>query len=141
MLKDYSQILKMWNEILNNSYLKMIKEKHIKWNNIFNISKITTNVEEQKPDEIVKDDMDSIIMPNICKIMNYYDIASETCASDDVKVVDDTAVQVEKWARSGLKILLIVLLSSVWLLVAVIAFFAIKAKMNKQEDYSEDETT
>lgn len=85
--------------------------------------------------------MDSIIMPNICKIMNYYDIASETCASDDVKVVDDTAVQVEKWARSGLKILLIVLLSSVWLLVAVIAFFAIKAKMNKQEDYSEDETT
>ncbi len=103
--------------------------------------KITTNVEEQKPDEIVKDDMDSIIMPNICKIMNYYDIASETCASDDVKVVDDTAVQVEKWARSGLKILLIVLLSSVWLLVAVIAFFAIKAKMNKQEDYSEDETT
>ncbi|HPC34694.1 MAG TPA: hypothetical protein PLP73_03440, partial [Candidatus Absconditabacterales bacterium] len=103
--------------------------------------KITTNVEEQKPDEIVKDDMDSIIMPNICKIMNYYDIASETCASDDVKVVDDTAIQVEKGARSGLKILLIVLLSSVGLLVAVIAFFAIKAKMNKQEDYSEDETT
>jgi len=100
--------------------------------------KITKNVENQKPDEIIKEDMDSIIMPNICKIMNYYEIASEKCASDDVKIIDDTAVKVERWARSGLKILLIVLLSSVWLLVAVIAFFAIKAKMNKQE-YSEDE--
>jgi len=109
-------------------------------NNIISLisQKISKNPEDQKSDEIVKDDMDTIIMPNICKIMQYHDIASDKCSSDDIKVTDDSAVKVEKWARSGLKILLIVLLSSIWLLVGVIAFFAIKAKINKQED-SEDE--
>jgi hypothetical protein len=70
--------------------------------------------------------------------MNYHNIASEKCSSEDIKVIDDSSVEIEKWARSWLKILLIVLLSSAGLLVWVIAFFAIKARINKQEE-DEDE--
>jgi hypothetical protein len=58
--------------------------------------KIAKNPENQRPDEIIKDDMDSIIMPNICKIMNYHNIASEKCSSEDIKVIDDSSVEIEK---------------------------------------------
>jgi len=41
--------------------------------------KISKTPGEQKPDEINKDDMDMIVMPNICKITNYYNIISDKC--------------------------------------------------------------
>ncbi|MBO4517113.1 hypothetical protein J5751_06925 [bacterium] len=39
-------------------------------------SKSTENPDVQKNDEITKSDLDNIVVPNICKIMKYYNIAS-----------------------------------------------------------------
>ena len=100
--------------------------------------KITNNIQDQKPDEITKDDMDSIILPNICKITKYYNIPSEKCVSEDTKIIDDSWIKAEKWARSWLKILLTVFWSLLWLFILIIIIFAIKAKMNKQEDTDEE---
>jgi hypothetical protein len=65
-------------EIILNKILAMISQK------------ITKDTTEQKPDEITKDDMDTIVVPNICKITVYHNIPSEKCLSEDTKVVDDT---------------------------------------------------
>jgi hypothetical protein len=58
--------------------------------------KITKNPEEQKPDEITKDDMEMTILPNICKITVYHNIPSEKCASEEIKIVDDSQIKAEK---------------------------------------------
>lgn len=99
--------------------------------------KITKNPTEQKPDEITKDDMDAIIVPNICKITLYHNIPSEKCESIDTKFVKDNWIKAETWSKSWLKILLIVLWSFVWLFVAIIVVFALKAKFNKNQDEEE----
>lgn len=100
--------------------------------------KITKNPEDQKPDEIAKDDMDNIVVPNICKITKYYNIPSEKCISEDTKIIDDSGIKAETWNRSGLKILLIVLWTFVWIFIIIIAIFAIKAKMSKKEEDDEE---
>jgi putative effector of murein hydrolase LrgA (UPF0299 family) len=71
--------------------------------------KIATNPEEQKEDEITKDDMDLFIVPNLCKIMAYYNIPSESCISADTKIVEEQNIEIEKSGISGLKILFVVL--------------------------------
>ncbi len=96
--------------------------------------KISNNPEDQKPDEIARDDMDLFIMPNLCKIMAYYDIPSESCSSQDTKIVEDTWLETEEWWMSGLKILLIILWAFVWVFVVLVVIFAVKAKMNKDEE-------
>ena len=73
-------------------------------------------------------------MPNLCKIMVYYNIPSESCISNDTKIVEEQAIEVEKSSGSGLKILFIVLWALVWVFVILIVIFAIKARMNKDDD-------
>lgn len=109
-------------EIILNKILAMISQK------------ITKDTTEQKPDEITKDDMDTIVVPNICKITVYHNIPSEKCLSEDTKVVDDTWIKAETGSRSGLKILLIVLWAFVWIFVVIVVVFALKARINKQKE-------
>jgi len=58
--------------------------------------KINTDETEQGEDEIAKDDMDLIIMPNICKIMDYYNMPSEKCVSEDTKIVEEQNLEIEQ---------------------------------------------
>lgn len=95
--------------------------------------KITTNPTEQKPDEITTDDMNLIVMPNVCKIANYYNIPSEKCGWEDTKIVDETEIQAETGWSGFLKILLIILWVFVWIFVVLVIVFAIKAKIKKEE--------
>ncbi len=96
--------------------------------------KIAINPTEQKPDEIAKDDMDLVIMPNLCKIMAYYDMPSESCSSQETKMVENEEIDTETWTNSWLRILFIVLWAFVWIFVILVVVFAIKAKMSKTED-------
>lgn len=96
--------------------------------------KIADDPTQQKEDEITKDDMDLFIVPNLCKIMVYYNIPSESCSSTDTKIVENENIQAESSSGSGLKILFIVLWSLVWIFVIIIVIFAIKARMNKDDD-------
>jgi len=54
--------------------------------------------------------MDTIIMPNICVIMQFYSIPSTLCNSDNTKAVPEgIAVESGQKSSSLLKIILIVL--------------------------------
>ena len=127
---------------------KQIDEKEVKkWilNQIITLvsSKIAQDPWNQWPDEISKSDMEDIIMPNMCVILNYYDIPSEKCISDNTKMVDNSQkIKKETWdnivnnekAKSGLKIVLIIIWSIIWLLALMVLVFAIKAKLHKDND-------
>ncbi|MEI8091772.1 MAG: hypothetical protein WCG98_06220 [bacterium] len=45
-----------------------------------------------KTDQVDPLDMDAVIMPNICKIMSFYNLVSELCPNNDVKIVDTAAI-------------------------------------------------
>jgi len=62
--------------------------------------KITNDIQNQKPDEITKDDMDMVIMPKFCQISEYYEIPSERCSSEETKIVEDEGITAEKGVRS-----------------------------------------
>jgi hypothetical protein len=51
--------------------------------------KIADNEETQQADQITRSDMTDIIMPNMCVILQYYNIPSEKCISEDTKFVDN----------------------------------------------------
>ncbi|HRX64256.1 MAG TPA: hypothetical protein P5060_04080, partial [Candidatus Absconditabacterales bacterium] len=101
--------------------------------------KINTDETEQGEDEIAKDDMDLIIMPNICKIMDYYNMPSEKCVSEDTKIVEEQNLEIEQGAKSWLKTLLIILGIFLGIFVVLIVVFAVKAKINKQKEEGEEE--
>jgi cell division septal protein FtsQ len=64
--------------------------------------------------------------------LNYYNIPSEKCSSDNVKITNSEDIKTE-WSsqKSGLKIILIVIWSIIALCVLVVVWFAIKAKISK----------
>ncbi|HKL44223.1 MAG TPA: PKD domain-containing protein [Candidatus Absconditabacterales bacterium] len=99
--------------------------------------KITNDIQNQKPDEITKDDMDMVIMPKFCQISEYYEIPSERCSSEETKIVEDEGITAEKGVRSGLKIIFIILGIVVGLFVIVIVVFAVRARMSKSEEDEE----
>lgn len=99
--------------------------------------KITNDIQNQKPDEITKDDMDMVIMPKFCQISEYYEIPSERCSSEETKIVEDEGITAEKGVRSWLKIIFIILWIVVWLFVIVIVVFAVRARMSKSEEDEE----
>jgi heme/copper-type cytochrome/quinol oxidase subunit 2 len=78
--------------------------------------------------------MDLIIMPNLCKIMAYYDIPSENCSSDDTKIIENQWLETEKSWKWWLKILFIILGSFIWVFAILVIIFAVKAKLNKEEE-------
>ena len=43
-------------------------------------------------DQIDSDDMEIIVMPNMCKIMNFYTISSSSCSSETLISVPDDAL-------------------------------------------------
>lgn len=118
--------------------------KKAKLNEILTViqGKIADNDETQQADQITRSDMTDIIMPNMCIILQYYNIPSEKCISEDTKFVDSGSkidasgssdnTKTKKW----LKIVLITIWSLVWILAIMILLFAIKAKFNKHDEES-----
>lgn len=83
-------------------------------------------------------DMTNIIMPNMCNILAFYSIISETCPNDNVKIVANAdtikSANTPSSSPSWLKILLIVIGSIVGIFVILVIIFAVRAKMNQQEE-------
>ena len=104
--------------------------------------KTTQDLANQKEDEITKSDLDEVVVPNICKILNYYEIVSNTntCGNmNDIKIPEEQKAQeVSKnkiW--TWLKVLLISLSSLIGIFVLLVIFFAIKAKINRSKEEEE----
>jgi len=84
-------------------------------------------------------DMKVIIMPNMCKILAYYVIASEACPENDLKAID-TTISPDNSPGSGKRrrVLLIVLWVFVGIFVVLVIVFAVRAKLNQtREDIEE----
>lgn len=102
----------------------------------------TEDLENQKEDEITKSDLDSVVVPNICKIMNYYNIPSNTnicwVTEDTIAVAEVSEKDTEKPSKNRLstwlKVLIISLSSLIWLFVILVIFFAVKAKINRNNE-------
>lgn len=45
---------------------------------------------EVKDNQVDPLDLDAVIVPNICKIMNFYNLVSELCPNNDIKIVSGT---------------------------------------------------
>ena len=85
--------------------------------------------------------MDTIIMPDICSIMDIYSIPSSFCSTNNLKAVPDnitvqtgTTVAVAKSGTSILKIIFIILGIFVGIFVALVVIFAVRAKMRQEKD-------
>jgi len=110
-----------------NKILAMISEK------------ITPSGAEQKEDQIDQFDMDEIIMPNMCKIMIFYNLPSKYCISPELQTtVEEKIPEAKKGNSSRLKIVLIILGIIIIAFWWIIVIFAIKAKKSEEEDFIED---
>jgi hypothetical protein len=79
--------------------------------------------------------MDTIIMPNICVIMQFYGIPSTLCNSEDTKAVPEgLVVETGQKSSSLLKIVLIVLGVLVGIFLILVVIFAVRARMNQEQE-------
>lgn len=82
-------------------------------------------------------DMKTIIMPNMCNILSFYTIISDACPNDNVKIVanaDTIKSANAPWWSSRWKIILIILWILVGAFIVLVIIFAIRARMNQQEE-------
>jgi len=109
------------------------------------VNLITAHVADPKKaiadNQIEKNDMDTIIMPDICSIMEMYSIPSSFCSTSTLKAVPDnltvqqgTAPVATKSSTSIIKIIFIVLWAFVWIFVILVVIFAVRAKMRQEKD-------
>lgn len=91
-----------------------------------------------KSDEIDSVDMEITIIPSMCKIMTYYSIPSEKCSSDQLKDVPSGIVKEPTWMSKLVKTLLIILWVLVGWFVVVVIIFAVKSRLMKKEEETEE---
>ena len=92
-------------------------------------------------DQIDKIDMDTIIIPNICIITQFYSIPSGLCSNGDTQLVpDNLPVELGKKSSSLLSIVLIVLGILVAVFVILVVIFAVRARMAqaREEEIGEE---
>ncbi|MCX6823805.1 MAG: PKD domain-containing protein [candidate division SR1 bacterium] len=85
-------------------------------------------------------DMQTTIMPNMCKILAFYTIVSDACPNDNVKIVANADAIKAANATGGStwwKIILIVLGIVVGVFIILVIVFAVRARMNQNEENGE----
>lgn len=85
-------------------------------------------------------DMKTIIMPNMCRILAFYSIVSDACPNDNVKIVanpDAIKAANATWWSTWWKVVLIILWIVVGIFIVLVIVFAVRAKMNQNEENSE----
>jgi hypothetical protein len=89
-------------------------------------------------------DMTNIIMPDICKIVSFYNLVSTLCPNNNVKIVTTTVTVANPSKISRWRIILRVVGIAAGIFVALVIVFAIRARMKKsagEEDEEEDLVT
>ena len=94
------------------------------------------NIQENQIDPT---DIDTTIMPNVCSIMEFHNIPSKLCWSDDLQEIPENTTTVG-WVNSVVKIILTIAGIGIGIFVVLVLIFAIKAKLkNKDEDDAGEE--
>ncbi len=88
--------------------------------------------------QIDKTDMDTIVVPNICKIMSIYTIPSSLCSTSDIRTVpENLSVETGESSTNWLKVIFIILGIAVVGFIGLVVVFAIKAKMKQEQEEQE----
>jgi PKD repeat protein len=103
-----------------------------------NVAENSNNIQENQIDPI---DMETIIIPNICKITEFYSIPTQTCDygnkenAEITNIANNVWIQLgwSTWLASWIKILLIVFGVLVVGFIGLVIVFAIKAKIRNQK--------
>ena len=100
---------------------------------------VAENSNEIQTDQIDPVDMQSVVIPNICIITQFYNIPTETCVYDneEIKNIPTTVTQevgAKTWLAWWIKIMLIVLSIFVIGFIGLVVLFAIKAKIKWSQD-------
>lgn len=105
------------------------------------INLITKNLaaewQEVKNNQIDPLDMTTTIMPNMCNILAFYGIVSDACPNENVKITENAdAIKADNsaWWSTRWKVVFIVLWILVVVFVVLVVVFAIRAKMNQEEE-------
>ena len=96
-----------------------------------------------KDEQIDPFDMEAIILPSICRIMNFYTIPSELCGSDILQALPQDAVEDlwsnKDWMKKWVKTLFVVLGILIAVFVTLVVIFAMRAKMAEKWEEGEEE--
>lgn len=135
---DFENIVWWWqDENWDTLWSQQDKRKAILQNIVNLISaSVADPGAEVGDDQINADDMDIVVMPNICKIMDFYTIASSSCVSDTLKVVPEEAQTnaIQNWVKTWVKTLFIVLWIVVVWFVTLVVIFALKARKGEEDE-------
>lgn len=101
-----------------------------------NVAAANQPVKETQIDQL---DIDMIVLPNICKIMEFYTLVSPLCPNTtDVKIIEDTRVSGQ--SKTGwVKIVLWIVGIGAGIFVLLIIIFAIRAKIKQANEEDDDE--
>jgi hypothetical protein len=132
---DVEWLFRQFESIVSDEVSQQDQRKEVLQNIINlikkNIAPEWTDVQNNQIDSL---DMDTIIMPNMCKILSFYSIVSDACPDSTTRIVADD-VQVDNANGSNRwKIILIVLWIIVGIFVVLVIIFAVRAKMNQEEE-------
>lgn len=123
---------------INNSQQDKRKAK---LQDIMDLIKKNTAVawQEVKTQQIDPLDVDTIILPNMCIIMKFYNIASALCPNNDIQVVDAQSIpSANAGGTTRRKILLRVVWIGAGIFVILIIAFAIRAKIRQANEEEDD---
>ncbi len=139
---DIDNLFKEFETVLGDASLGITQQDKRKevLQKIVNVIWQNTAPEGKTPTttQIDKIDMDEIIMPNICKIMNLYSIPSNLCSTSDIRPVpDDVTLETGTTSTNWLKIIFIVLWIVVFAFIWLVVVFAIKAKLKQEKEEQE----
>ena len=96
------------------------------------ISRLESKSDEQLK-KIIKDDIETQVIPRICDVLSFYSIGSNLCPDDPtVKVTTETTSTWGIWVILKWVGIVVWILGGVFLLIVI--FFAVKARLQQNAD-------
>lgn len=91
-----------------------------------------------KENQIDPIDIDAIIVPNMCRIMSFYNIPSSLCPNADIKIVDTPVAAANASSGTRRKVLLRIVGIGAGIFVLLLVVFAVRAKIKQANADEED---
>ena len=141
-----SQIIESFDTIKNlpepAAQPEIVKTEMQKILQLFEANSVSQLESQNKGNEekIIKDDIETFVLPKICDVIWFYSIVSQLCPDESgVKIATEAAATdsstgrgpILKWAG-----IIVGILGGVFLLIVI--FFAIKARLQSNEDEEEE---
>ena len=137
---DVSALFNDFESIVSDATNSQQDQRKTVLQSILTLIQKNANVAGQpvKENQIDTVDVDAVIVPNICKIMNFYNIASSVCPNSDIKIIDTPVAAANASGTIRWKILLRIVGIGAGIFVLLIIVFAVRAKI-KQANADEEE--